>query len=346
MPRALRTSPDDDLGLPWERLGDGRVWRLKRGQHYEVDTKALTRAAEVAAVRMGKVACVTSDRIPRIRHWDDYAWIQFVDHAVTVGDPCPCGCREFIRRHPRYGHCLACGAHLMLTPPPEEEQFTSEGAGSVAQTGALGMTEAQRAKAIVRGSFRHYYDERYPLEEYGEVLFVARERSPRRERLYGRAVDPLGMPVLIWVQYPLRDGNRIPDEAGGPGVTCRVHRWPIPPFSSLIDARRAPSPETEDLPAEGSFGSAHHRGDRRGRGRLSRFSRVSLVYQEELPGRERHYGHALDQEGAPALIYVDYPLLGGTRVRDPDDAKDELHQVYRWPIAPFGAMIDLGPLER
>jgi hypothetical protein len=153
-------------------------------------------------------------------------------------------------------------------------------------------------------------------------------------------VDPLGMPVLIWALYPLDDGQRRPDP-DRVGDICRVHRWPVPPFSSVIDVDRLPNPATPGPLAEGSFASAHDRDDRRGRGRLHKFSRVNLVYQEDLPGRERFYGRALDQDGAPVLIYVDYPLVQGARMIDPDDGGSEVHFAYRWPIEPFGSIIDL-----
>lgn len=340
MARALRSAPDDDLGLPWEELADGRVRRLKRGRDFQVDTRALERAAEVAASRLGKVACVAAETIPRVRRLDEYAWVQFVDHEVLVGNPCPCGSRELVRTHPKYAICNACGARLSLSPPPQQEKFAGDGSPA-SLSGPKPMSEAERAKAIARGSFRSKYDERYALEQYTEILFVASDRKPRRERLYGHAVDPSGMPVLIWVQYPLSEGARMPNADSQSGEVCRVHRWPIPPFSSFIDIDRVSEPGLDQVDGRESFGSAHHPEDRTGRARLDAFSSVSLVYQEDLPGRERFYGHALDEEGAPCLIYVDYPLLSGARVKDPEDPEAVLHVVYRWPVAAFGAIIDL-----
>src|SRR5437870_3967633 len=107
MSETLRSGPDDDLGLPWDELADGRTWHLKRGRDFEVDTKALTRAAEVGAGRIGKVACVAADRVARIHHFEEFAWVQFVDHDVEVGKPCPCGGTELRRTHPRYARCPA-----------------------------------------------------------------------------------------------------------------------------------------------------------------------------------------------------------------------------------------------
>jgi hypothetical protein len=344
MPKLLRSGPDDDLGLPWNRLGDGRVWRLQRGRDYEVETDALARAAEVAGARMGKVPSLLPDRVPRLKYWDDYAWIQFVDHDVLVGSPCPCGSDELVRTHPKYARCPACGAHLKLSTPKPQEQFADE-APVPSRPGPVGESEAKRAKALERGSYRSRWDERFALEEYSDVVSFARYYKPRRERLYGFAVDPLGLPVLIWVLYPLDEGARRPHPEDPSVEFSRIHRWPIPPFGLVIDLGQMPSPSATGEVPERSFELPHEIDDHRATGRLHKFSRVKLVHQEDLPGRERFYGHAVDQDGAASLIYVDYPLIGGARVPDPDDDVGEVHFAYRWPIEPFGPVVDLSSLS-
>jgi hypothetical protein len=321
-----RPEPADADGIAWERLSDGRVWRLKRGQHYHEDSKSLERAAEAAGLRMGKTARLALERIPRIRYWDEYAWVQFADHDVPIGSPCPCGSHELIRTHPKFARCPACGALLNLSSPREERE-----------------DEAGRVKAITRGKeLRFRLDERFPLSAYSEIRFVASERRPGRERLYGCAMDPMGMPVLVWVQYALDDGERARGPDGEP-LEPDVHRWPVAPFSALIDVRRL---EEGTAPEPLAFVNPD---DQRGpddRVRLQRFSDATLVYEEELPGRERFYGHAFDQDGEPALIYVDYPLRDGSRLPDTENAENDLHAVYHWPLGPFGPMIDLSSLAR
>ena len=341
MPRALRSGPEDDLGLPWERLSDGRLWRLKRGHHFDVEIRALQRAAEVAASRLGKVACVTTERTARIRSWDEYAWIQFVDHAVQVGAPCPCGSAELVRTHPQYAHCPACGAHLRLSSPQEAEEF--DGGNGVSGDGeaAAGGVENAGGKALAQAMRPAKGDERFALGEYSSVVFLAAYRKPDRERLYGRAVDPLGTPVLLWVQYTLRTSTT--GGAGGAGRPL-VHRWPVPAFGPLIDLDLAREPRPGDPPRKVSFSSSHDPLDRRGRRRLHTFSQVTLLSRELLPRRERFYGHAVDEGGARCLVYVDYPLVDGMRLADRDDPTTELHYAYRWPLEPFGAVIDFDRL--
>lgn len=352
----LRSGPDDDLGLPWKRLGDGRVWRLRRGEDYQVETKALTVAAEVAANRMGKVACVAGESIARARYLEDYAWIRFVDHDVLVGSPCPCGSRELVRTHPQYAECPACGAHLRLSTPRRKEQFagtgtepsmTAEvGGGPAGAERARSLADARKAiigarKALSRAQCRH--DDRFALAQYTDAALVATERTQGGQRLYARAVDPLGMAVLLW-WFIRGDQSAAAHDPVGSGE-ARVHRWPVAPFGSVIDLDRMPGLTEDQVPEREGFAKSHHSDDRRGRGRLHRFSRVTLLHREELPGRERFYGHALDQDDDRTLIYADYPLLEQARLKDPDDREADLHFVYRWPTAPFGAAIDLGSLS-
>jgi uncharacterized Zn finger protein (UPF0148 family) len=379
MARPLRTGPDDDLGLPWERMSDGRVWRLKRGRDYRVDSRAFKRAAEVAGERLGKIACLAPERIPRMKRWDEYMWVQFVDQEVLVGAPCTCGNPELVRLHPGFAHCPACGSRLKLSTPDEEERFSEpeleeerfsepeleeerfsepeleEGSLSEPPDGEEPQapeppaprrdSDARRAKAIARGSYRSRQDERFAFEEYTDLRIVARVVRPRREWVYACAVDPLGIPVLVWVTYVLQDGARIPDPDDPSRAQCVVHRWPIPALGSVVKLDRVHT-RSDDPQTARQMRFSHHPDDRRATGRLHKFSDVTLVYQEDLPGRERMFGHARDQDGTPTLIYVDYPLIDGTRMYEPDDPVGEIHFAYRWPTEPFGPVIDLRSLAR
>ena len=329
--RRLRTGPEDDLGLPWERMSDGRVWHLKRGRDYQVDARAFKRAAEVAGERLGKVACLAPERVPRMKRWDEYTWVQFVDHDVLIGSPCPCGNRDLVRTHPGFAHCPACDARLKLSTPREEESFSAPAEldaeplpeppsnGPEPQvpppTAAAPRDDTGRAKAIARGSYRSRHDERFAFEEYTDVRVVARTLRPRRERVYACAVDPLGIPVLLWAIFVLADGARQPDPDDPSRVRCVVGRWPVPSLGSVIHLDRIRT--RDDDPERIRF--EHHPDDRRATGRLHKFSDVRLVYQEQLPDRERMFGHAIDQDGRPTLLYVDYPLIDGARMYEPDD---------------------------
>ena len=274
------------------------------------------------------------EAIPRVRRFDHYAWVQFVDHEVMVGDPCPCGSRRLVRTHPRFARCPRCEAHVGLVPADTAERFSDEAEGG-RPSGAAKSARPSSGGPVMR------QDERFPLAAYSSVRFVARDRTPRYERLYGAAVDPLGAPVLIWVHRPLVDGLR-PAFDGDPLVdACRVHRWPVSAFRHIIDPGRLGSDAEE--PRSGSFASAHHGSDGSDRS-LARFSNVRLLHRETLPGRERSFGHARDEEGTPVLLYVDHPLVDGARIRDARDPAHDVHHAYRWPLEPFGAVIDRSAL--
>src|SRR5439155_20421526 len=80
----------DDLGADWERWADGRAHRLKRKRHFaDVDPGLARDAAEAAAARMGKAVRTTRDKMMP----EKYMWVQFADHCVGPGEPCPCGIR-------------------------------------------------------------------------------------------------------------------------------------------------------------------------------------------------------------------------------------------------------------
>lgn len=119
----------DDLRVEWERWADGRIWQLKRKRHFaDVDPRAVKKGAMKAARAMGKKVRTTDDKAGRKK----YIWVQFADHEVQLGEPCPCGSRRLLRTHKYYAHCRDCKAVLLLSRSsvaavePEAEQAEQE----------------------------------------------------------------------------------------------------------------------------------------------------------------------------------------------------------------------------
>lgn len=326
------TEPRAGRRFQWEDLIDGRLHRLRRGVDYTGSIKALAEDAQNTATLLGKVAATYKEELGRY----ESLWVQFLDGKLQIGDPCPrCGGRSLERVQGYFLRCHSCQAVYALSS-------TSAKATEL-------RAEASRVKAIVRGKFRAPEDERFSLQSYSAIEFLASLRESRREHFFGRAVDPTGMPVLLWARCSTArlQGDDDPETEAEPGDASaraprgqwRICRWPVAPFGSLIRLDRVPAPRSGD-DGEKAHGSRNKRGRR-----LRFFSEVRLLHEENLPGRERFFGHAIDAQGEPRLIYVDYPLINGARVKDPDEPGGEVHTVYHWPVEAFGPMIELGSLQ-
>ena len=109
---------EDELGVDWERVADGRPWRLKRKKHFgDVDPGMAMEAATNAARRMGKAVQTTRDR----QSPKKYCWVQFADGRIRLGDPCSCGSRRFYRLHPHFLRCVECNRMLIQSDSPNDE---------------------------------------------------------------------------------------------------------------------------------------------------------------------------------------------------------------------------------
>ena len=71
---------------------------------------------------------------------------------------------------------------------------------------------------------------------------------------------------------------------------------------------------------------------------------MRFVVREELPNRERFFGYGMGHTGNFRMLYVDYPLVDGARLQEPEGG-GRLHRVYTWPVEPYGDLIDLGSLR-
>src|SRR5207248_6333517 len=107
-------------GVSWEELADGRLWRLKRGKHFTIEPRALQEQAGDVATRLGKAVKSIRDVIGT----HEYVWLQFADHSVPLGDPCPCGGVELERLHQDFARCTNCGSTLLITASRTGESAT------------------------------------------------------------------------------------------------------------------------------------------------------------------------------------------------------------------------------
>src|SRR5215216_999672 len=108
--------PHDELGLPWDHLADGRVHRLVRGRDFVRNPDVVEEAAANAANRLGRVV-----RTFKETRWGVvYFWVQFVDHEVVIGDPCPCGSMELRQVNLYFAECASCKSTVALVRPKRE----------------------------------------------------------------------------------------------------------------------------------------------------------------------------------------------------------------------------------
>ena len=61
---------------------------------------------------MGKAVQAVKDK----RFPEKYMWVQFADHEIGLGEPCPCGSRRVLRLHTYFARCPQCHAQLLLSP--------------------------------------------------------------------------------------------------------------------------------------------------------------------------------------------------------------------------------------
>jgi hypothetical protein len=336
------------LDQDWSRFDDRKVHYLRRGRHFEVESSVLAKAAKEGGRALGKVPRVVVEDIPRMGYWDSTLYIQYFDTEIPIGDPCTCGSRRLIRNHPQSARCPECGRILLMVEPPPERLMRPDSPDAPdAPTSPAPVAQGLRLA-------RRKDDERFGLREYTQLNWVWHQRKGTLQRYYATAIDPFGMPALIWAEAPVGSGR---DPLQAPPHLVSVYRWPAAPFSDLIDVaaiERGDAGEPGRERAErvskrfeslaprdpgDDAAEANHR-------QLDAFSDVRFLVREELPGRERYFGHGFEAWGTPALIWVDYPHSNGARVAVSEDDPSFVHRVYRWPVWQFREVLDLGPLYR
>jgi hypothetical protein len=160
---------------------------LQRGVDFPTGGPSFRRAAERAAVVMGKRAIMVRDRL----YPQDFIWIQFVDGEIRIGDPCPCGGRRLVRISGQLVRCRACGSTLIATPREDEDEGEEPPVVAPADEPEVPETLA---------SFR-------------QIRLRRTEAAPDAERFVGTGLDADGSPVVLAVRVPCVGGAPIPDES-------------------------------------------------------------------------------------------------------------------------------------
>jgi hypothetical protein len=200
--RKRRSSPrfEGELNIEWERWADGRARRLKRKRDFpDVDPAVVRADASAAAKRMGRGVVTAKDRfLP-----GKYVWVQFSDHRIRTGDPCPCGSRRLLRLHENFLRCPECQALLM---PSDEDE-----------------TEEERERRAAR-----------QLRRLSDVHLERRGQTGDRElyRGYGRQQETA---VLVWAEFRLKPmEERLRQEDAFERVIS-VQTVPFPELTELFD---------------------------------------------------------------------------------------------------------------
>jgi len=230
--------------IDWEQIADGRVWRLRRGTHYEGSDRAVLTAARAAASRMGKVVTMAREDFGATA---GYVWVQFADAEVPFGDPCPrCGSTTLLREHAGYATCPRCAARLVLLIDDEDPGVVLDGSGtdapgaqSQAPGGARGNarpaagTARQAATPRVTQQFpqAHFLPETKSIERlefYAEIRLRVGS-SPTAQSAFNGFGQARGVkPTFLYVRFfPAEDGDGLGDHH----VTAIAAR----PYAAALD---------------------------------------------------------------------------------------------------------------
>jgi hypothetical protein len=185
--------------LTWEELAKERTpRRLTRGKHFTGDVRALQREATAAGRRLGCGVRTVRDDFLRFA----YLWVQFVDHEVPLGEPCPaCQSRELVRTHEQFGCCPQCGSSLAFSQRVSR-QDPRRGPSTPVLADPAATTEREGRFKVHQGRMDAFTDARIAIDPS--------EGDDEKEVWYGRARYE-GQDVVLRVVYPLRDGSRLPD---------------------------------------------------------------------------------------------------------------------------------------
>jgi hypothetical protein len=145
---------------------------------------------------MGKGVMTAKDKfLP-----EKYVWVQFADHRVGPGEPCPCGSNRLLRVHTNFLRCPECHAQLLLTDEPEEDE----------------EKESRTARQLRVLTDVH-------LERRGETGDL---------ELYRGYALKAGTPVLVWVNFRRKPRE---DRIAEKDVFDRVVTVRTVPFAELTE---------------------------------------------------------------------------------------------------------------
>ena len=353
----------DELGLPWDEMADGRVHRLIKGRDFVRSADMVEEAAVNASRRLQRVV-----RTYKETRWGVvYFWVQFVDHEVLIGDPCPCG-GTLLQVNQNFAECASCKASVALVKPkperPVEDDLLAEDdplLQSLFGAAPAPRRAAQRAKAKPprepkeEAPARDSRADPDQLRAYSDVSLYWSATDRTRERMVGHGLDHIGRPHLLVVDFAMDRGKRVPDPDRPGDWQHTVWSVPTGPFGELIRLdrlrNRPPAPEIEEpSPASGGRSPApralpmqlpqppEH---------LSAFEDITVVPFGGGAGGggkgRRFRGHAR-LHGELVLLTVRYREREGEEIPDPNRPGDTVHFVSSVPVEPFGDVIDLEAL--
>jgi hypothetical protein len=243
--RRRRSTPAGPA-IDWEKIADGRVWRLRRGLHYEGSDRAVLSSARAAAGRMGMVVSMAREDYGRTA---GYVWIQFADAEVAHGDPCPrCGSTTLHSERPGFATCPQCAARLLLLVEDEDPGIVLDGSDGAAPAAAVTADKPEldaaapataqrtpRTAATLRVTQQlpqiHFDPQTVSiarLEFYAELRLRAGASPVGQAAFYGFGQARGVKPTLLHVQF-------FPAEEDGALGDHRVVAIAARPFSAALD---------------------------------------------------------------------------------------------------------------
>ena len=178
--RRRRSTPAGPA-VDWEKIADGRVWRLRRGLHYEGSDRAVLASARAAAGRMGMVVSMAREDFGKSA---GYVWIQFADAEVAPGDPCPrCGSTTLLSERPGFATCPQCAARLLLLVDDEDPGVVLDGGALPPASTPGGMPEVDSAPVAAERAPRVSATQRV-TQQLAQIRFLPETGSIARLEFY------------------------------------------------------------------------------------------------------------------------------------------------------------------
>jgi hypothetical protein len=219
--------PADRPGPDWQRLSDGRPWRLKRGRDFETTPHQFVEELPAVAAGLGKVVRAVVDKTAP----DRYVWVQFAEASLDPARGCRCGGTTFRWLHPHFVRCESCGAQLLFASSTSavhlDDDEDEDDDVEPLQPATASLTRADAVRARLRG--------RTQLDLYTDVHLDRYHSGKKSDRYAGYARSADGELVLLVVTTPLVDGEPVIDADSPIGLAHEVIAVPAAPFESGLD---------------------------------------------------------------------------------------------------------------
>lgn len=225
--------PAEQPGPDWQRLSDGRPWRLKRGRDFESTPQQFLDEVRTVAAELGKVVRAVVEKTAP----DRFVWVQFADASLDPAKGCRCGGTTFRWLHPHFVRCESCGEQLLFASSrsvldvdvdvdDDEEDDDVEPAQSALATQSRVDEVRERFRGLPQlDLFTDVHLDRYHSGKKGDKYAG-----------YGRRSD--GELVLLVVTTPLVDGEPVRDRESPIGIAHEVVAVPGAPFEDGLDVER------------------------------------------------------------------------------------------------------------